>query len=56
MSRSKHQTFKTVFGGKSASEVDGMLKEGDEDAMELVEKRRIKARVKKQRREDGCAD
>ena len=46
MSRSKHQTLKTVFGGKPASEIDSMLNEGDEDAIELVAKRRIKRSAK----------
>lgn len=50
MSRSKHQTIKSVFGGKPASEINAMLAEGDEDAMELVAKRSIKQSTKKARR------
>ena len=49
MSRSYHQTLKSVFGGKSKQEIDRMLAEGDPDFLAYVEKRKIKKRVKNRR-------
>ena len=42
MSRSKHQTVKGVFGGKTVDEVDAMVDGGDDDVRELVLKKRLK--------------
>jgi hypothetical protein len=51
MSRSKHQTYKKVFGDKSAAEIDAMFAEGDEDALEFLEKRRVKSKVRQKRQQ-----
>lgn len=56
VSRSKHQTRKSVFGGRPASEINDMLVHGDHDAMELVAKGRIKRTVKKARRASSTKD
>ena len=56
MSRSKHQTYKKVFGDKSAAEIDAMFAEGDEDAAEIVEKRRAKREVRQKRHQGKIAD
>lgn len=42
MSRSRHQTIKGVFGGKSESEVNAMIEGRDEDVEALAEKKRFK--------------
>jgi hypothetical protein len=47
VSRSIHQTFKRVFGGKSKTEVKTMFEKSD--AMALVKKRVTKKRVKRER-------
>ncbi|WP_421990557.1 hypothetical protein [Qipengyuania sp.] len=51
MSRSKHQTYKQVFGGKSAAEIDEMFAEGDDDALGILEKRRAKKEVREKRQQ-----
>ena len=56
MSRSKHQTWKSVFGGLSKPPVDAVISENDEDFQELQEKRRIKQVVKKRRRQERLDD
>ena len=56
VSRSKHQTLKSVFGGKPQSEIDAMLAQGDEDAMEFVAKYQIKQSTKKARRASSSED
>ncbi|WP_341859234.1 hypothetical protein WKH79_14165 [Qipengyuania sp. GPGPB31] len=56
MSRSKHQTYKKVFGDKSAAEIDAMFAEGDEDALKLLEKRRVKRKVRQKRQQGKIAD
>ena len=50
MSRSKHQTFKSVFGGKSRREVRESVAEKDPDFMELVKKRILKKEVLAERK------
>ncbi|HEU4820677.1 MAG TPA: hypothetical protein VFS87_05920 [Qipengyuania sp.] len=52
MSRSKHQTYSSVFAGKSKREIDAMFAEGDEDAMELLKKRQLKSQAKAERKSD----
>ena len=52
MARSKHQTYRSVFGQKSKRKIDAMLEEGDEDALGLMEKRRLK-RFAKEARNSG---
>jgi len=52
MSRSKHQTVRGVFAEKSAREIDAMFAENDEDATELLEKRRLKREARRDRK--GC--
>lgn len=42
MSRSRHQTIKSVFGRKPASEINAMIVGGDEDVEALVEKKGFK--------------
>jgi len=42
MSRSKHQTVKGVFGGRSADEIEAMVVGGDDDVAELSAKKRLK--------------
>ena len=49
MSRSKHQTLKSVRDGQSQSQISAMFAEGDADATEWVEKGRIKRNVRKSR-------
>ncbi|MDC0887207.1 hypothetical protein OAS19_05400 [Altererythrobacter sp.] len=56
MSDSKHQTYKKVFGGKSANEIDAMFAEGDEDALEMIEKRKLKKAVQMKRKEAKIED
>lgn len=50
MSRSKHQTLKSIFGGKSISEVKKIIAEKDPEFLEFLEKRRIKKQVREKRR------
>jgi len=52
MSRSKHQTLKSISGNQSKGEVDAMFAEGDHDAMEWVEKGRIKVAERHRRNAD----
>ena len=52
VSRSKHQTYSSVFAGKSKREIDAMFAEGDEDAMELLKKRQLKSQAKAERKSD----
>jgi hypothetical protein len=49
MSRSKHQTIKSVFGGLSKPAVDQVAADNEEDLAGLVEKKKIKRAVKKRR-------
>jgi len=49
LSRSKHQTHQSVFGGKSKAEIDSMFAEGDADVDELLEKRRLKREARSNR-------
>ncbi|MDQ3245792.1 MAG: hypothetical protein M3Q52_02665 [Pseudomonadota bacterium] len=42
MSRSKHQTLKSIMDGQSKRQIDAMFSEKDHDAMEWVGKRGIK--------------
>jgi hypothetical protein len=50
MSRSKHQTLKSIIDGQSKPQVDTMFAEKDSDAMEWVEKRVIKKEKLRSRR------
>jgi hypothetical protein len=52
MSRSKHQTIKSVFGGLGKSAVDQVVADFGEDLAGLVEKKKIKRAVKKSRRQE----
>jgi hypothetical protein len=56
MSRSKHQTIKSVIDGQSKSQVSAMFSEGDHDAMELVAKRHIKKQVRLDRSSDKLTE
>ena len=49
VSRSVHQTLKSVFGSKSKHEIERMIKENDPDLVAYLEKRRIKRRVRNSR-------
>jgi hypothetical protein len=49
MSRSKHQTVAGVFGGKSASEIDAMIRENDVDVEALAAKNRMKKEQREER-------
>ncbi len=51
MSRSKHQTLKSIVAGQSQQQVEVMFSEQDHDAMEWLEKRKIKASTLKDRRD-----
>ena len=51
MSRSKHQTLKSIMDGQSKSQIDSMFSEGDHDATEFVEKRAIKKEAIRSRRD-----
>jgi hypothetical protein len=42
VSRSRHQTVKSVFGGKPASEINAMIANNDQDVQALREKKRFK--------------
>jgi hypothetical protein len=42
VSRSKHQTFKSVFGGKSKREIQELIDGEDPDCLALLKKRQIK--------------
>jgi hypothetical protein len=49
MSRSKHQTVAGVFGGKSAGEIDAMIREHDEDVEALAAKKQLKKEQREER-------
>ena len=49
MSRSIHQTLKSVFGGKSPGEIQRMIDVGYPDVLELRKKRLIKRNVRNAR-------
>ena len=51
MSRSKHQTVKSVFGGLSKAGVSELANSNDEDLKELVSKKRLKREVREQRQD-----
>jgi len=51
MSRSKHQTIKSVFGGLSKPAIDHVAAEAGDDLAGLIEKKEIKRAVKKSRRQ-----
>jgi hypothetical protein len=51
MSRSKHQTIKSVFGGFSKPAIDQVAAESGDDLAGLLEKKVIKRAVKKSRRQ-----
>jgi len=50
MSRSKHQTLKSVMNGQTKSQIVTMFEERDHDAMELVAKSAIKREALEARR------
>jgi hypothetical protein len=50
VSRSKHQTVKGVFGGRSKAEVTRMIDDREEDVVELQAKSLIKRDVLDRRR------
>lgn len=50
MSRSKHQTLKGILDGQSKREIDLMFAEQEFDAMEWVEKRKLKKQALRKRR------
>lgn len=47
--RSIHKTIKSVFEGKSATEIDRMIEEGDPDVEELRRKRKFKEQERQRR-------
>ena len=49
MSRSIHHTLKSVFGGKSKSEIKRMVENQDPDFLAYLEKFRIKQHVRNMR-------
>jgi hypothetical protein len=51
MSRSKHQTLKSIMAGQSRSQIDSMFAQRDHDAMEWIEKGAIKRETLRERRE-----
>lgn len=51
MSRSKHQTLKSVMDGQSKGQIDRMFAERDHDAMEWIAKRAIKKSALRGRRD-----
>ncbi len=51
MSRSKHQTLKSVMDGQSKGQITTMFAEHDHDAMEWVEKGAIKRDTLRGRRD-----
>lgn len=51
MSRSKHQTLKSVIDGQSKEQIDAMFAERDHDAMEWMAKGAIKRNALRDRRE-----
>jgi hypothetical protein len=55
MSRSKHQTLKSIMDGQSVVQIDAMFHERDHDAMEWIAKRAIKSSVKHARRDGRAA-
>lgn len=56
MSRSKHQTLKSVAAGQTTSQITAMFEQQDEDAMEFVAKRSIKRLTLKERRAQKQSD
>ena len=56
MSRSVHQTLKSVFGGKSRTEMDYMIENDDPDWLAWVEKHQIKVHVRNMRDLKKLAD
>lgn len=50
MSRSKHQTLKSVFGGLSKGGIAALAGSTDDDVLALTAKRRIKREVIEERR------
>lgn len=56
MSRSIHQSNKSVFGRKSKAEIEEMIEEEDPDVRELLRKRQYKeqARAERRRQRDGA--
>ena len=55
MSRSKHQTLKSISANQSKCEVNAMFAEGEHDAMEWVEKGRLKIAEMQRRDADKVA-
>jgi hypothetical protein len=51
MSRSKHQTLKSVMNGQSTGQITAMFAKRDHDAMEWVEKGAIKRHTLRGRRD-----
>lgn len=51
MSRSKHQTLKSIMAGQSRSQIDTMFAQRDHDAMEWIEKGAIKRETLHTRRD-----
>ena len=50
MSRSKHQTLKSIMDGQSKRQIDAMFSEKDHDAMEWIKKGAIKVEALRSRR------
>ncbi|EDM25957.1 hypothetical protein LNTAR_19207 [Lentisphaera araneosa HTCC2155] len=50
MSRSYHQTHKSVLGGKSINQINEMITNDDPDLNQLVEKSQIKKDIKRKRK------
>ena len=55
MSRSKHQTLKSIMDGQSKGQVTAMFAERDHDAMEWIAKRAIKNAALRGRRDGRMA-
>lgn len=55
MSRSKHQTLKSIMDGQSKVQIDAMFRERDHDAVEWIAKRAIKTSVQHARRAGRAA-
>ncbi len=49
MSGSIHQTVKSVFGAKSAREIDEMIEEEDAEVLALRQKKRLKEEARSRR-------
>ena len=56
MSRSIHQTFKSVFGGKSVAEIERVIEAEDPDLLAYLEKRRAKKQVRNLRELEKLAE